>query len=72
VDTDARLWFNDSWRGQETRELVAAAPRFRYRRVADDLYEVRPPADSAAQDDPDLERLLERKPTRIQKLRDKL
>ncbi|MCA1616178.1 MAG: glycosyltransferase family 39 protein [Acidobacteria bacterium] len=72
VDTDARLWFNDSWRGQETRELVAAAPRFRFRRVSDTIYEIRPPADATAHDDPGLERLLQREPTRIQKLRDKL
>lgn len=72
VDTDARLWFNDSWRGQETRELVAAAPRFRFRRVSDTIYEVRPPTDATAQDDPELGRLLDREPTHIQKLRDKL
>ena len=72
VDTDQRLWFNDSWRGQETRELIAAAPRFRYRRVSDTIYEIRPPADSTAQDDPELGRLLQSEPTRMQKLRDKL
>ncbi len=72
VDTDARLWFNDSWRGQETRELAAAAARFRFRRVSDTIYEIRPPDDATAQDDPDLGRLLDREPTRIQKLRDKL
>lgn len=72
VDIDERLWFNDSWRGQETRELVEAGTRFRYRRVSDTIYEIRPPADAAAQDDPDLQRLLDNEPTRIQKLRDKL
>jgi Dolichyl-phosphate-mannose-protein mannosyltransferase len=72
LDADPRFWFNDSWRSQETRELVEAGARFRYRRVSQTIYEVRPPEDASAQDDPNLHRLLERPPTRMQKLRDRL
>ncbi|MFL6228785.1 MAG: hypothetical protein ACJ741_08400, partial [Pyrinomonadaceae bacterium] len=68
VDTDSRLWFNDAWRGQETRALVALAPHFRFRRVSETLYEIRPAEDSSAQDDPNLSRLLRRPTTAIQKL----
>lgn len=68
LDTDARLWFNDAWRGGETRELVAAATRFRFRRVSETIYEIRPADDETATDDPDLPRLLAKPPTAIQKL----
>jgi hypothetical protein len=68
IDTDARLWFNDAWRGQETRALVALSSRFRFRRVSDTIYEIRPADDASAQDDPNLQRLLYKPPTAIQKL----
>jgi hypothetical protein len=68
LDTDPRLWFNDAWRGGETRELVSLAPRFHFRRVSDTLYEIRPIDDESARDDPNLQRLLNKPPTAIQKL----
>jgi hypothetical protein len=68
LDTDPRLWYTDAWRGQETRELVALAGRFRFRRVAENLHEVRPPDDATARDEPDFQRLLEKPPSRLQKL----
>lgn len=68
VDTDPRLWSNDAWSGQETRELIRLAGRYRFRRVADDLYEVRPPDDQTARDDPNLPRLLEKQPSQIKKI----
>lgn len=72
VDSDTRWWSSQGWQALETRELIAAAPRFRFRRVSGDLYEIRPPDDKTAQDAPNFERLLEKPPTRTQKLREKL
>jgi hypothetical protein len=68
IDTDARLWFNDAWRGGETRALVALAQHFRFRRTSETIYEIRPVDDATAHDDPDLQRLLRKEPTAIQKL----
>jgi hypothetical protein len=68
LDTDSRLWFNDAWRGQETRAVVALAPRYHFRRVSETIYEVRPAGDESARDDPNLQRLLVRRPTFIQRL----
>ena len=72
VDADTRWWSSQGWQALETRELIEAAPRFRFRRVADSLYEIRPADDQTATDDPNLGRLLEKPPTRTQKLREKL
>jgi hypothetical protein len=58
VDTDARLWSMDSWHEQETRALVNLETRFRFRRFSGTLYEIRPPDDETARDDPNLRRLL--------------
>jgi hypothetical protein len=58
VDTDQRLWSMDSWHAQETRALVELETRFRFRRFSGTLYEIRPPGDETARDDPNLRRLL--------------
>ncbi|MCA1818170.1 MAG: glycosyltransferase family 39 protein [Acidobacteria bacterium] len=68
VDTDSRLWFNDAWRGEETRALVALQTRFRFRRVSPTIYEIRPADDTSAQDDPQLARLLRQPPTPARRL----
>ncbi|MGH9941296.1 MAG: glycosyltransferase family 39 protein [Pyrinomonadaceae bacterium] len=68
VDVDPRLWFTDSWRAQETRELADAAKQFRFRRVSDTIYEIRPPDDDTARDTPDIERLLHKQPSKLNKL----
>ncbi|HEX8070086.1 MAG TPA: glycosyltransferase family 39 protein [Pyrinomonadaceae bacterium] len=65
VDTDSRLWFTDSWRGAETRQLVALEGRYRFRRVTDTIYELRPLADETARDEPHLARLLAKPPSRL-------
>ncbi len=65
IDTDARLWFTDSWRGQETRQLVALEDRFGFRRITDSLYEIRPRADESARDHPQLARLLDKPASRL-------
>ncbi len=69
IDVDTRLWFTDSWRGKETHELIAAAARFRFRRFSDTIYEIRPPTDAMANDTPDFQRLLERAPSNVQRLK---
>ncbi len=69
VDADARLWFTDSWRGEETRQLVALQDCFRFRRIADDLYELRPPDDLSALDDPNLRALLDKPASKIQRFK---
>lgn len=58
VDTDPRLWSMDSWHEQETRALVNLETRFRFRRYSGTIYEIRPPGDDAARDDPNLRILL--------------
>ncbi|HYY41274.1 MAG TPA: hypothetical protein VE775_01000, partial [Pyrinomonadaceae bacterium] len=65
VDTDARLWHTDSWRGAETRELVALEARYRFRRVTDTIYEIRPRTDETARDEPHLRRLLDKPASRL-------
>ena len=59
VDADPRLWSMDSWHEQETRALVNLETRFRFRRFAGTLYEIRPPGDDTARDDPNLRPLLD-------------
>jgi hypothetical protein len=58
LDRDPRWWSPCGWQSQETRALVKLEGRFRFRRVADHLYEIRPPDDTTANDDPNLESLL--------------
>lgn len=58
IDTDPRFWSPCGWQETETRQLVEIEPRFRYRRISDTLYEVRPLIDNAARDDAALKRLL--------------
>ena len=69
LDADERLWFTDSWRGQETQQLAALEGRFGFRRVAADLYELRPLGDETARDEPHLARLLDKPPSRLPFLR---
>ncbi|MCA1556883.1 MAG: hypothetical protein LC747_09375, partial [Acidobacteria bacterium] len=58
VDVDPRLWSMDSWHEQETRALVNLQTRFRFRRVSETIYEIRPFDDETARDDPNLQILL--------------
>ncbi|HEX8162243.1 MAG TPA: glycosyltransferase family 39 protein [Pyrinomonadaceae bacterium] len=70
LDVDSRLWFNDHWRGAETRAVAALRERFRFRRVSDTVYEIRPPDDETARDEPDFERLLRKRPPTLQRIGD--
>ncbi|HYO99577.1 MAG TPA: hypothetical protein VER76_05265, partial [Pyrinomonadaceae bacterium] len=58
VDIDPRLWSMDSWHEQETRALVRLPEHFRFRHYAGTIYELRPPEDETARDDPNLRILL--------------
>ena len=72
LDADPRWWSTTGWQLEETRAVAALEGRYRFRRVADHLYEIRPPEDEGAQDRPNLQRLLDRPPTKIQRLKSKL
>jgi len=58
VDVDPRLWAMNKWREQETRALVSLGTRFRFRRISDTIYEIRPLADESANDNPNWQTLL--------------
>jgi hypothetical protein len=65
VDVDPRLWSMDSWHEQETRALVRLPERFRFRHYASTFYELRPPDDATAHDDPNLRILLNKPKSRF-------
>lgn len=50
LDIDPRWWSSGSWQRQERRELADIEPHFRFRRVSDTVYEIRPLNDEAAYD----------------------
>ncbi|HYG78774.1 MAG TPA: glycosyltransferase family 39 protein [Pyrinomonadaceae bacterium] len=58
VDADPRFWPPCGWQESETRELAGLEDRFRFRRLSDTLYEVRPLTDDTAHDSPNLKSLL--------------
>jgi hypothetical protein len=58
IDTDPLWWTPCGWQLSEVRELVQIQTRFRFRRVSDTLFEIRPVDDVTAQDAPHLEKLL--------------
>jgi hypothetical protein len=58
LDTDSRLWAPCGWQAEETREIVKLEKRFRFRRVSETIFEIRPADDASAQDSPHLEKLL--------------
>lgn len=54
LDTDPRWWATNDWQRAETSMLINIEPRFRFRRISDTIYEIRPPDDTTANDQPDL------------------
>lgn len=54
LDTNPRWWAMNDWQISERRTLIDIEPRFRFRRVSDTLYEIRPPDDATANDQPNL------------------
>ncbi len=58
LDADPRCWATDGWQLEETRALVALENQFRFRRLAQTIYEIRPSTDQMAHDPPHLRTLL--------------
>lgn len=58
LDTDPNLWSPCGWQLAETREIVKLETRFRFRRLSETIFELRPQGDETALDRPHLERLL--------------
>jgi hypothetical protein len=58
VDADPRWWLPCGWQREEIPMIVKLQDHFSFRRVTETIYELRPLGDPAAQDDPDLKRLL--------------
>ena len=58
VDADPRWWLPCSWQRDEIPMIVELEDHFRFRSVTETIYEVRPLSDPAAQDKPNLKRLL--------------
>lgn len=65
VDVDPRLWSMEGWHEQETRALVKLADSFRFRYHAATFYELRPPHDETADQDPNLRVLLNKPRSRL-------
>ena len=58
IDSDPRWWLPCGWQRDEIPVITELEQHFRFRRVTDSIYELRPLNDSAAQDKPNLKRLL--------------
>lgn len=58
LDADPRWWQPCSWHVREIVELARIDSRFHFRQVAPTVFEIRPAEDSAAADQPHLEKLL--------------
>ncbi|MEP6636168.1 MAG: glycosyltransferase family 39 protein [Acidobacteriota bacterium] len=58
LDSDPRWWLPCGWQRNEIPAIVALEERFRFRKVTETIYEIRPTTDMTAQDRPDLQRLL--------------
>jgi hypothetical protein len=68
LDADLRWWSLCGWQREETTALLSLEPRFRFRRVGDMLFEIRPLSDETARDQPELHRLLpENRPVEVAK-----
>src|SRR5437016_561430 len=66
IDADLRWWQPCGWHVREIEELTKLQSPFHFRRVARTIYEIRPPADSSATDQPYLESLLpENRPAEV-------
>jgi 4-amino-4-deoxy-L-arabinose transferase-like glycosyltransferase len=58
IDADPRFWSPCGWQATETRELAGLASSFKFRRLSEHLYQVRPLTDETARDEPNLKALL--------------
>jgi 4-amino-4-deoxy-L-arabinose transferase-like glycosyltransferase len=68
LDMDSRIWPACGWQETETRQLADIEGRFHFRRISETIYEVRPLAEDAARDNPNLKTLLpENRPADVEK-----
>jgi thiol-disulfide isomerase/thioredoxin len=58
IDSDPRWWLPCGWQREEIPKIAELEQHFRFRRVTDVIFELRPLTDSTAEDKPDLKRLL--------------
>ena len=58
VDTDPLWWTPCGWQLSEVRQLAQLETVFRFRRLSDTIFEIRPPDDATALDAPHLDKLL--------------
>ncbi len=58
IDADPRWWMPCGWQRDELPAIASLQQHFRFRRVTDTIYEVRPQDDQTADFSPHLERLL--------------
>ncbi|MBA3568014.1 MAG: glycosyltransferase family 39 protein [Pyrinomonadaceae bacterium] len=58
IDADPRCWLPCGWQRHEIPVVVDLEKRFRFKRVTEPIYELRPATDTTATDAPDLKRLL--------------
>jgi hypothetical protein len=58
IDTDPRWWQPCAWQREEIPAIVKLQEEFRFRRVTDTIYEIRPRTEQRAGDSPNLEKLL--------------
>jgi uncharacterized protein YqgC (DUF456 family) len=58
IDADPRWWLPCGWQRQEIPVIVNLQNHFRFKQVTENIFELRPPTDTSATDNPDLKRLL--------------
>jgi 4-amino-4-deoxy-L-arabinose transferase-like glycosyltransferase len=58
LDSDPRWWLPCGWQRDEIPMIVELEKHFSFRKVTDMIYELRPPGDPTATDNPNLKRLL--------------
>ena len=58
LDADPRWWLPCGWQRDEIAPIVKLQQRFKFRRVTETIYELRPTSDMSATDSPHLESLL--------------
>jgi len=58
IDADPRWWLPCGWQRDEIPVIVDLEKSFRFKRLTETIYEMRPASDTTFTDDPDLKRLL--------------
>ncbi|MEJ7708566.1 MAG: hypothetical protein WKF84_01600 [Pyrinomonadaceae bacterium] len=54
LDADPRWWTMRGWQREETQAIANIEPFFRFRRISNTIYEIKPREDEAARDTPSL------------------